>query len=162
MLEEAEYTSCKSELDEALSTLSAAIRAQTPDGNPQVLYRAVHDAVIETAEYDYALSNYIDTVNSAERMGPEYTAYGALVEGSTVCYGYASAFKLLCDRLDLPCWSVGGTSEGIGHQWNIVRLDGENYIVDCTWDDTTGTDNYFLCPVDSPDYQIDDTSLYGW
>lgn len=123
---------------------------------------AVHDAVIETAEYDYALSNYIDTVNSAERMGPEYTAYGALVEGSTVCYGYASAFKLLCDRLDLPCWSVGGTSEGIGHQWNIVRLDGENYIVDCTWDDTTGTDNYFLCPVDSPDYQIDDTSLYGW
>ncbi|MCB6900443.1 hypothetical protein LI036_10005 [bacterium 210917-DFI.7.65] len=162
MLEEAEYTSCKSELDEALSTLSAAIRAQTPDGNPQVLYRAVHDAVIETAEYDYALSDYIDTVNSAERMGPEYTAYGALVEGSTVCYGYASAFKLLCDRLDLPCWSVGGTSEGIGHQWNIVRLDGENYIVDCTWDDTTGTDNYFLCPVDSPDYQIDDTSLYGW
>ena len=75
----------------------------------------------------------------------------------------------LCLRLQAPvrpagspCWSVGGTSEGIGHQWNIVRLDGENYIVDCTWDDTTGTDNYFLCPVDSPDYQIDDTSLYGW
>ena len=95
-------------------------------------------------------------------MGPEYTAYGALVEGSTVCYGYASAFKLLCDRLDLPCWSVGGTSEGVGHQWNIVCLDGENYIVDCTWDDTTGTDDYFLCPVDSPDYQIDNGSLYGW
>ena len=161
-LEEAEYASCKSELDEALSTLSAAIRAQTPDNDPQTLYRAVHDAVIETVEYDYTLSDYIDTVDTAERMGPEYTAYGALVEGSTVCYGYASAFKLLCDRLDLPCWSVGGTSEGVGHQWNIVCLDGENYIVDCTWDDTTGTDDYFLCPVDSPDYQIDNGSLYGW
>ena len=54
-----------------------------------------------------------------------------------VCEGYSKAFQYLCDlsRFD-GCYTVtgtmrGGTGEG-GHMWNIVTLDGKNYLVDVT------------------------------
>lgn len=57
----------------------------------------------------------------------------------TVCEGYAKAFQFLCDRTDfhnaesyivtgvLNSNNVTGT-----HMWNIVRLDGQSFIVDTT------------------------------
>ena len=58
-----------------------------------------------------------------------------------VCEGYAKAFQYLCD-LDgsLDCYTVsgvmrGGTGAG-PHMWNIVTLEGKNYLVDVTNSDT--------------------------
>lgn len=60
-----------------------------------------------------------------------------------ICEGYAESFKVLCDRLDIPCLIIPGTavsggSSG-GHVWNAVRIDGVWYNVDVTWDDPTST-----------------------
>ncbi len=61
-----------------------------------------------------------------------YNAYGALVEGKSVCYGYTFAYKAVLDKLGVPCIIVGGTSiyvgtdgtssveNGEGHAWNYV------------------------------------------
>lgn len=54
-----------------------------------------------------------------------------------VCEGYAKAFQYLCDQSSFEnavCYTVtgnmaGGTGAG-GHMWNIVKLDGQNYLVD--------------------------------
>ncbi len=53
-----------------------------------------------------------------------------------VCEGYAKAFQYLCDLSGLSCISVtgqltSGTGAG-GHMWNVVALDGANYLVDVT------------------------------
>ncbi|WP_304596717.1 leucine-rich repeat protein [Adlercreutzia caecimuris] len=56
-----------------------------------------------------------------------------------VCEAYARAFKVLCDRSDIPCVLVDGTavtsSGSGGHMWNYVSLEGEWYGVDATWND---------------------------
>lgn len=59
-----------------------------------------------------------------------------------VCEGYARAFKVLCDRSDIPCVLVDGnakssaTSAGEGHMWNYVQIEnGKWYAVDVTWND---------------------------
>lgn len=58
-----------------------------------------------------------------------------------VCEGYARAFKVLCDELDIPCVLVDGVAKGDqdekpgGHMWNYVQLDGGWYAVDVTWND---------------------------
>ena len=59
-----------------------------------------------------------------------------------VCEGYARAFKVLCDKLNIPCVLVDGqaknssTSSGEAHMWNYVQMDDENwYAVDVTWND---------------------------
>ena len=50
-----------------------------------------------------------------------------------VCEGYSKAFQYLCD-LDgtIDCYTVTGEMAGGGHMWNIVTLNGENYLVDVT------------------------------
>ena len=60
-----------------------------------------------------------------------------------VCEGYAKAFQYLCDLSafnDAVCYTVTGTmSGGTGagsHMWNIVTLEGENYLVDVTNSDS--------------------------
>ncbi len=66
---------------------------------------------------------------------------GADAAYGPVCEGYAKAFKVLCDRLDIPCTLVEGDarsskSEIAGpHMWNYVQVDGGWYAVDVTWND---------------------------
>lgn len=73
------------------------------------------------------------------------TAYGTLVEGSSVCEGYARAAQLLFSLSSVESYYVvGDTSEG-GHAWNIVKVDGNYYQLDATWNDTDYAPNsYFL------------------
>ena len=59
---------------------------------------------------------------------------------NVVCEGYAKAFQYLCDLSGLTCYTVsgqmkGGTGAG-DHMWNIVTLDGKNYLVDVTNSDS--------------------------
>jgi len=72
-----------------------------------------------------------------------YTPVSALTDADDpVCEGYAGAFKLLCDELNIPCLFVVGYSYGSSgwgnHAWNQVLLDGQWYAVDTTYDDPMG------------------------
>ena len=63
---------------------------------------------------------------------------------NVVCEGYSKAFQYLCDLSafsgEVVCYSVtgmmtGGTGAG-GHMWNVVAIDGTNYLADITNCDT--------------------------
>ena len=84
--------------------------------------------------HDYLANNIVYDSTIAE---PNiFDSYGALVNGVCVCEGYAEAFKLICDRENLPCITVMGTGDGGAHKWNMVQMeDGEWYLLDATWDD---------------------------
>lgn len=68
-----------------------------------------------------------------------HTSYGALVNGESVCEGYAKSFKAVMDRLGIPCVCVSGyaaATEGGNlqpHMWNYVQTDGMWYAVDVTY-----------------------------
>jgi len=54
---------------------------------------------------------------------------------NVVCEGYSKAFQYLCDEssfTDAACYTVTGAMNGGGHMWNIVRLEGKNYLADVT------------------------------
>ena len=92
--------------------------------------KSIHDELCRRITYTY------DTTEE----GRVYTAYGALIDGKSVCEGYAEAFKLLCDRLEIPnVLVVGQGYSGDSyepHKWNLVQMeDGKWYGVDVTWDD---------------------------
>lgn len=90
----------------------------------------VHDALMTLVQYDVSAP-----LNQS--------AYSALVNGRTVCAGYARAFQYLMQQLEIPCYYCTGTA-GEDHAWNIVQLANEYYNVDLTWDDTDpGTHDYF-------------------
>ncbi len=71
-----------------------------------------------------------------ENVSKSHWAYGALVEGSAVCEGYAKAFMELAGACGIETkMIIGKTYEP--HAWNLVKLDdGEWYHVDVTYADT--------------------------
>ena len=66
------------------------------------------------------------------------TAYSALVDNASVCAGYSHAFQYLMQQVGIPCAYVLGYVPGGYHAWNVVKLDGEYYAMDVTWDDPLG------------------------
>lgn len=87
--------------------------------------KAIHDYIVKNVEYDTSLERY--------------SAYNALSEGKTVCQGYALlAYKMLTEagvENKIVIGSAGSGSDSEGHAWNLVKLDGKWYHLDCTWDD---------------------------
>lgn len=63
----------------------------------------------------------------------EYDMYGALVNHSAVCQGYAETMFYFLRKAGLPC--AIASSKNINHAWNIVKLNGKWYHIDATWDD---------------------------
>ena len=88
----------------------------------------IHDLLVEDTKYGFRKGDEGD--GSAA-----YSSYGALVENTAVCNGYAQAMKLLCDLSGLECRMVVGKADGENHAWNLVKLDDSWYHVDVTWDD---------------------------
>lgn len=63
--------------------------------------------------------------------------YGGLVEGKSVCAGYALILDEALKRVGIKSQYVVGVENGNGkksHAWNQVKIDGKWYNVDATWD----------------------------
>lgn len=127
-------------------TLALAISQRDAD-----VERILAGAPAEGTNYDLALY-FNDTLTSANAYN-SYVAAGNLgsaadsawecvsalsgksgIDGP-VCEGYARAFKVLCDRAEIPCVLVEGLGEGGDHMWNYIQLEGSWYGVDVTWND---------------------------
>lgn len=97
-----------------------------PGMNAHEKVRAIHDYIVSTVAYDESLSRY--------------SAYDALASGTTVCNGYAQLANKLLTQAGIENQIISGSaSNGAGktelHAWNLVKLDGKWYHLDCTWDD---------------------------
>ena len=96
-----------------------------------------HDFFISKVSFNYPVSY---NIGNSGYYNNAHTAYGALCEGSAVCDGYATAYALLLKELGIESKVVTGkiSSRGNsgGHAWSMVKIDGEWYEEDPTWDDT--------------------------
>ena len=102
---------------------------QTVSGSDYDKILKVHDSLADMIEYDTTL-NRTNTHN----------IYGALKEKTCVCEGYSKALKYILDDLNIPCILVSGSATNTNgqtesHMWNYVKLDGNWYGIDVTWDD---------------------------
>ena len=119
-------------LDVALNVINSKISENASDYEKQLI---VHDYIVANCVYDSV--NYDnDTIPNTSR-----TSYGALVLGVAICQGYSSAFKLLMDMLGIECDIITGLANGESHAWNRVKIDGDYYLVDVTWDDPILNEN---------------------
>ncbi len=103
--------------------------------------RAVYDYIYDNVEYDR-----IHRKN--EHYHLKSTAYAALFNGCAVCQGYAVLTYRLMREAGLDARVITGTAIKSGgteyHAWNIVRVDGEYYNIDITWDKLSGDHGYYL------------------
>ena len=97
---------------------------------------ALHDWLVAWGEYDESVYSPGTPQGRADNTNP----YGMLIGGYGICLGYATTFQLLMDLAGVECITVVGASAAStgDHAWNMVRLEGEWYCVDPTWDDPVG------------------------
>ena len=119
------YNSTADDLESAKQRFDAAAQnlitgAASLDSNYEK-EKYVHDALASAVTYDLTADM-------------NQSAYSALVNGKSVCAGYARAYQYLLQQLGIPCYYCTGYSGG-DHAWNIVKLEDGYYNVDVTWDD---------------------------
>lgn len=88
----------------------------------------LHDRLAAWNEYDVIGLN-----KNQLSMLYEHSAYGALVDQSSVCDGYAKAYIYLLNRVGVKVEYV--SSDALWHAWNLVYISGIPFHVDVTWDD---------------------------
>lgn len=128
---------CSSMIDvfnDAVNRLISGI----PGGLKQYhLEKYVHNSLLEGC-------TYAKGVESSDDGWAEFTSYGAIVNGSAVCEGYAHAMCLILNKVGIDCYYANGYGEDSPHMWNIVKINDNWYHLDATWDDNENAYyNYF-------------------
>ena len=89
----------------------------TDNMNDETKIRKVHDYLTNIVTYGYG-DNYDN-------------AYGALANGIAKCDGYADAFSIFMDKLNIKNYKVVSNT----HVWNVVYVNNEWKHIDVTFDD---------------------------
>lgn len=151
------YTMSRSQYADALRKFNTAatqalrtIRHAETDFEKALL---LHNYIILNTEYDENLLDYyVRHGFNANSIRPlSHTAYGALVDGLAVCDGYAKAYMHLLRMAGIESRVIFGQGRGQFHAWNLMRVGGNWYHTDPTWNDPIGAmfgtvmyDNFLL------------------
>lgn len=82
----------------------------------------LHDYIVLRTEYGLSSKHNQNIVS-------------VLVDKISVCAGYSKTMQYLLNKVGIECLWIEGTSDGMGHAWNIVKIGGKYYNLDVTWDD---------------------------
>lgn len=124
-----------SQVDSKAQELANAAKSKSNEPLLQVKY--VHDWLVNNNTYNTAAAG--SASYSSNSPWEAVSALGLSSDGP-VCEGYARAFKLVCDKLNIHCVLVSGQGNGGDHMWNYVQLDGIWYFIDVTWDDPSNVE----------------------
>ncbi len=150
---EFEYTMSRAEIEAANQEIEASLLEIVRElGTIEPSYETVRKLyvwMVENCQYD--------------KMNMDQSLYSVMVKRSGVCASFSKAFEFILQCLGLPCVAVNGrlkqgsgllSSSNLGHEWNLVKIDGVWTHVDITSAvslyASTGSLNYdyFCCTTD--------------
>ena len=120
----------------AVSSLLGNLGVNSMDSYSKI--KTIYNWICQNVSYDYA------HVGNTEYL-KQFSAYGALIEGTAVCQGYAVLLYRLLLESGVDVRVIPGTGNGALHAWNIAELNGVYYNLDSTWDAGKDLYGYFLC-----------------
>ena len=119
--------------------------------------KAYADWISEHVSYDHSWDSTPDSEITSNSPWSMIAVFDNDPSTNVVCEGYSKAFQYLMDHtqrfVDAGIVSKLVTSTRLvdgndnGHMWNVVTIDGKNYIVDVTWydnDSDSYNDSYLL------------------
>ena len=134
----------------AIMKLIKGIDEKVPKNNPnreKIIFGLVLPKIIERTKYDEdAQKKYVEKRNRAIcrkivfdkelNNNPSNEMLG-LLKGKCVCRGYAGIIRDVFNELGIEVNVIIGVENNnyqIGHAWNQIKLDGQWYNMDLTWD----------------------------
>lgn len=98
--------------------------------------------------HDYIIDNTAYNLDSASNQNLR----SALLNDESVCAGYSEVFQYIANILGYECYSVSGSTlptpeDNTLHEWNIIKINGNWYWIDTTWDDVIDVDGKEIGPI---------------
>lgn len=96
----------------------------------------IHDYIVLNSEYDeefLELKREQGGYLTDEQYQEKYSEYSILINGTGLCGSYALAYRAVLNAAGMECLYL--SSKQMNHGWNLVKVDGDWYHVDCCWDD---------------------------
>ncbi|NLO38123.1 MAG: hypothetical protein GX115_01410 [Ruminiclostridium sp.] len=155
------FKKCPFTKDQIVGMTYSALFAPFSNSNETLLDKLVHEGIIPTEdvilkrkvkqiiqeiitpnmtilEKEYAIYNYVINNVMYDYSFKKNTDYHALVEGVSVCQGYALATKLLFDEAGFESRVIFSTD----HAWNLVKIGDSYYHLDSTGRKFNKNDDY--------------------
>ncbi len=107
------------EIQRFYDTADAVVAQVDPNWSDEQKLLFLHDYLVTHCDYDTTHTYHC--------------AYDALVDGCSVCEGYANAYRYLTGLVGIEALYI--SSDALNHAWNLVHLSSGDYYIDCTWDD---------------------------
>lgn len=147
------YYSNAAQEREVTKRVEKLLRELKPTGTDYEKLTTVYDWICDNVVYDYEHLPDPDYLT-------QYTAYGALIDGTSVCQGFSLLLYRLALEVGIDCrliTGIGITPEESGaHSWNILKLDGKYYNADATWDiNYAENDDYVYYLINEADFGVD-------
>ena len=147
---------------EAFEAVGSYIASRIPESFSAIdKYRCIASYIDANSSYAYIENEEI----------PRYamTAYGAVINGWSICQGYTLGFEYLCRAANLDCRRLtNGLTDNSMHYWDEITLPEGTYYVDVTWSDgssETYSDqswfDWFVFPADDQHVANDGTTTTG-
>ena len=177
----------------ALNTAESVISANSSKGTYDTI-KAYADWIADQVSYDHTAAAQVTSAISDSSPWNLISVFDQDSSTNVVCEGYAKALQYLMDntsrftnagitsKIVTSTVAVNSSSSGTesdddrddetGHMWNVVTINGSNYLVDVTWYDTDSSvpyrTKYLLGGEDAAksdttglhDYDIDTTGFY--
>lgn len=130
-------------ISENINACLSSVKPSEPQSDQQTV-KLVYDYIAGLVEYGFDETGQpLDTAYAHSITG----VFDGDPETDVVCEGYAKAFQLILNALDIDnIYVTGNAYNGVewgGHAWNMVRMDdGQYYNFDITWDDSGNTVTY--------------------
>ena len=129
-----EKEDCEIKLKNKISEIISKIPENADDYEKEIF---LHNYIVDNCKYKKSRGN--------SRI---YTSYGCLVDKIAVCEGYSRAMQILLCSCGIECRTVVGAGNGDLHMWNIVKISGDWYHLDVTWDSSDKESRYMYFNVD--------------
>ncbi|MEF9920298.1 MAG: transglutaminase domain-containing protein [Erysipelotrichaceae bacterium] len=133
------YTKSKKQIkayNKQLKTIVSKIKGEVDNMNQDYdKVKYIYDYVIDHSVYDTKSSDNQNIIS-------------VLINGKSVCAGYAKSIQYLCNQIKIPCTYMPGKSKVSGfssenngaHAWNMVQINGNYYYLDATFGDDEEND----------------------
>lgn len=120
----------KALIDAAVEEFLAGVPADASDYDKAIL---AYKFVASYASYDNEAAEKLGEGKVDGTTDRSCLIDGFFIDRRAVCSGFSKALQHILHRLGIECAYVTGKSEGVGHSWNFVKLEGEYYFIDVTW-----------------------------
>lgn len=131
---------------ETLKVKEKAVQEKVQEIVGKVIKPDMKDYEKEAALHDYLVNNtkYDKRFFTKNMPNDSNTAYGVLINGIGACQGYSEAMYMLLKAVGIESTVISGNANDgkswVAHAWNIVKIGGQYYHLDTTWDDPVTED----------------------